>query len=308
MSVCIYTIMRDERDNVARWAETTGDADLRLVVDTGSRDGTPEQLELHGISWLHAAVVPFRFDVARNLALALVPETIEWCFQVDADETLPANWRAQFEAVVDSRIPRYRYAWENHGHASWDLVMRTNLHARHGFHWRYPCHEVLVPNTPALEVPLLTVEHHPDETKPRDFYIDLLAEGVREEPNDLRMAFYFGRELVYRGMWSQARLQLMSFLELPGGWPPERAEAYRLLASIDDLPLRWLWRAVAECPDRREPWCDLARQFLRAGDGEAARAMVLMASRRNDAELYTTSRDCWGDEFALLWDECAVMA
>lgn len=308
MSIAVYTIMRDEVTNVAQWAETTGEADYRFVLDTGSTDGTIDELDAHGIEYQSAAITPFRFDDARNASLALLPESIEWCLQVDADETLSWDWKQRFESVCDDRIRRYTYRWENHGLADWGVVMRSNLHARHGFRWRYPAHEVLVPLVPTLEVPLLTVEHHPDETKSRRQYIDLLVQGVMDEPNDHRMAFYYARELKYLGAWNAARDQLQRFLAMTGGWPPERAEAWRLLAEIDDDPERWLWKAVAECPERREPFCDLARLYLRHGDGAAARAMTVLAARRVDEGVYTTSRDCWHEAFDTLCDECAVTA
>lgn len=305
MSVAVYTIMRDEQARVAQWAETTGEADYRYVLDTGSTDDTIGELERHGIDYDSADFAPFRFDDARNAALAMLPPTIEWCFQVDADETLSWDWKARFESVVDPNIGRYSYRWENHGLAAWGVVHRSNLHARHGFRWRYPAHEALQPLVPTLGVPLLVVEHHPDETKSRGQYLGLLQQGLAEEPTDPRMAFYYARELVYVGLWNAAREALGHFLALTNAWPPEHAEGWRLLASIDDDPERWLWRAVADCPERREPWCDLARLYLRHGDTAAARAMTVLAARRVDESIYTTQRDCWGDDFDALCEECA---
>ena len=306
MSVAIYSIFRDEAAHVAQWAETTLDADYRYVLDTGSTDGTLEELDLHGIAFGRVTIDPFRFDDARNMALAVLPPTIEWCLQLDADEVLSPLWRSCFEAVVDRRIRRYRYRWENHGTPSWGLVMRSNLHARHGFRWRYPCHEVLEPQVPTIDVPLMVVEHHPDPSKPRE-YLGLLAAGAREEPGDHRMAFYLARELHYVGHWTAARAEFERFLALGGGWPPERAEAYRHLAAIDDHPERWLWRAVGECPARREPWCDLARLYLGQGRGDEARAVIELAAARDDETIYTTSRDCWGEAFEALREECAAL-
>lgn len=301
MSVAVYAIFKDEAAHVARWAETTGEADVRVVVDTGSTDDTVEECRRHGLDVTRAAIAPFRFDDARNLALALVPASVDWCLQLDADETLNDDWRGAFDAVADPHIARYAYRWENHGAAAWGLVMRSNLHARHGLRWRYPCHEVLVPSgVPTITVAGMVVEHHPDETKPRDGYLHLLERGVAEEPGDHRMAFYHGRELYYRGRWDDARTELTRFLALPGGWPPERGEAYRLLARMDDFPERWLWKAVAEAPERREPYCDLARLYSRQGDSDAARAALLLASRRDDESVYTTERDCWGVDFDML--------
>ena len=42
----------------------------------------------------------------------------------------------------------------------------------------------------------LKITHHPDKTKPRGQYLDLLAMGIDERPDDPRRIFYYGRELV----------------------------------------------------------------------------------------------------------------
>ena len=81
---------------------------------------------------------------------------------------------------------------------------------------------------------------------------------------------------------------------------PERAEAYRILAAIDYEPERWLWRAIGECPERREPWVDLARwRFLHA-DVDGAAAAFNEAERRTDDALYTTDPGAWGERFEAL--------
>ena len=76
MRVCVFAVMCDDADNVAAWAETTGDADTRFVLDTGSTDATLSELFLHGIHTLSAPPA----DVYVRL---------------DAHERLRDGWRAQ---------------------------------------------------------------------------------------------------------------------------------------------------------------------------------------------------------------------
>ena len=152
-------------------------------------------------------------------------------------------------------------------------------------------------------LPDLTVNHHPDEGKDRaTFNLPTLEREASRDPHDHRMAFYYARELWYQGHWVGCRVQMMRYLGLPGGWGPERAEAWRILAAIDDHPERWLWKAVGEAPERREPWVDLARLYAEQGAWGHAKAMVRMAEERRDETIYTTQADCWGQAFADLRD------
>jgi hypothetical protein len=306
MSLCVYAIFRDEVDRVPDWVATTADADHRIVLDTGSLDGTPEALAALGVDVRFAWLDPFRFDDARNMALALVPPTIDWCLRLDADERLGNGWREAFELVVNPKVPRYRYVVVNHGEG-WGVHTRNDLHARSGFHWRYPTHETLEgPNT-YVDVPGLLVHHLPSGRRVHhDRNLRVLADAAAREPHDHRMAFYYARELWYTGQYGLCRGELSRFLDLPGGWPPERAEAYRILAAIDDYPERWLWKAVGECPQRREPWVDLARHAVRNGDWTAAGIMLAMADRCTDTTIYTTSQEAWGPSYDAL--RAAVLA
>jgi len=83
MKVVVSSIMLDEPlEFIERWAKSALDADEMVLVDTGS---SPEQIGFArhlGITVHEIAVRPWRFDVARNTALALLP--------ADADPELDA--------------------------------------------------------------------------------------------------------------------------------------------------------------------------------------------------------------------------
>ena len=298
-TICVYAIMRDEADNVAAWAETTLDADKRFVLDTGSLDGTITELDVHGIMCDSAFLDPFRFDDARNIALAMAPAA-DLYLRLDADETLPEDWRAQIDEVYDERVARYRYRVRNTS-GIWGQITRDDLHQRPGFRWKYPTHEVLVGSPVAVDMPRLVVTHtHQGTRSHHRSNLAVLADAVREYPGDPRMAFYLAREFWYAGQWSDCRLAMSNFLALPDGWGAERCEAYRILAAIDDYPERWLWKAVGECPERREPWCDLARLFIREERWGQAEAMIVMSDAREDDTIYTTDPRCWDEAYSVL--------
>jgi glycosyltransferase involved in cell wall biosynthesis len=296
MKVCIYAIMRDEAHNVPAWLDTALDADERFVLDTGSTDGTLDHLAVINVKSASAAFEPFRFDDARNAALALAPEA-DLYMRLDADERLEPGWREQLEAVYNPDIGRYRVTVVNHG-ANWDRISRDDVHVRAGHRWKYPTHEVLVGPGAVMQTPVVVNHHPPVERRTHhNTNLDVLRDAVDEYPGDHRMAFYYGRELWYAGQWDVCRAQMSYFLAMPGGWPPERAEAYRILASIDYEPERWLWRAIGECPGRREPFVDLARYFLNGGQANNAAAIYALAKLRDDRSIYTTEQSAWDEPF-----------
>jgi glycosyltransferase involved in cell wall biosynthesis len=275
VKIAVYTIAKNEAARIERWAESCEDADVRLVLDTGSTDDTTALARDAGCMVRLAAIKPWRFDNARNRALDLLPEDVDWCITLDADEVLAPGWRDAIEqAPADATRLRYRYVW------SWGPdgapgieFMGDRTHRRHGWTWEYPCHEHLRAEGPDIVADAgFEIHHHPDDSKPRSGYLPLLGIGAREYPTSDRMAFYYGRELYYAGQWQQSRLELWRFLHMPTAvWAPERAHALRLLGDMDDNPERWYLRGCAEAPDRREPWVALAEHYLRVGQhGQAA--------------------------------------
>jgi len=303
MRLCIYAIFRDEEANVLPWSETTGDADHRFVLDTGSTDNTADALEYVGVGVRRATYSPFRFDDARNAALALAPEA-DLYLRLDADERLPDDWRSQIDDAYHEGVPRYRYRVHNNG-GIWNQITRDDLHVRPGFRWKYPTHEVLMGPPAAIDLPRFVVEHTspPERRSHHTTNLDVLAAAVHEYPGDLRMRFYLAREFWYQGQWNDCRLAMMNFLDTPNGWGPERAEAYRILAAIDYSPERWLWKAVGEAPERREPWVDMSRLYLQQGDAQRAALMFSEAARREDDAIYTTDANAWGLPFQRLHEE-----
>jgi glycosyltransferase involved in cell wall biosynthesis len=300
VKLCVYAIMRDESPNVVAWAETTADADEVFVLDTGSQDDTPFLLKTAGIDHASAVFNPFRFDDARNTALALAPDA-DLYLRLDADERLPNGWRNHIEKAFDPSIARYSYRVHNNG-GIWETIVRDDLHQRRGFRWKYPTHEILIGPPAQDDIPDLVIEHTspPDRRAHHNTNLKVLQSATYEYPGDPRMAFYYARELWYTGDWDMARHHMTEFINLPNGWGPERCEAYRILAAIDYHPERWLWKAIGEAPDRREPWVDLTRHYLELGNDMAARLALGFAFERNDDSIYTTDPQAWGEPFTEL--------
>jgi glycosyltransferase involved in cell wall biosynthesis len=303
-TICVYAIMRDEAHNVDEWVHNVRDADHVFVLDTGSQDGTLDYLNEFKVEIQSAVFEPFRFDDARNTALALAPPASLY-LRLDADERLPEDWRDQLSTLPpDTRRARFRVRAhpDTATHSLWGQHTRDDLHARNGFRWQYPTHEVLTGPPPSCDLPDFIITHlgAPFGTKRSHHLSNLqtLLDAVVEYPDSARMRFYLARELVYRGDWNSARAQLTLFLStFPNHFPAERAEAFRLLASIDFNPERWLLHAIAESPERREPFSDLARLYLKLDSPVRALSFYHEARLRTDDSLYTTDPQAWGQFF-----------
>lgn len=263
MKIAVYTIALNEVGFVKRWAESAKDADYLLIADTGSTDGTPEVArDSLGIKVIPVAIKPWRFDDARNAALAALPDDIDLCIALDMDEVLVPGWREHLEALPkEITRPRYKYVWSWNEDGSEGLSYNGDkIHSRFGYRWKHPVHEVITPTVEEVEGWVgLQIHHHPDNTKSRSQYFPLLEQAMKESPNDDRTAFYYARELFFHGRHAEAAEQFQRHLKLPTAtWKPERAASMRYIAKCGVDPDKWFGLATLEAPDRREPWVDYA--------------------------------------------------
>ena len=250
-----------------------GEADQVVVLDTGSEDGTVERLRERGAVVKSEIIYPWRFDTARNRSLELVPEDADICVCTDLDEAFRPGWRDALEKAWRPGTGQavYRYTWSFNPDGSEGVVFwYEKTHARHGYIWTHPVHEVLkwvgegAPG-PKVRVEGMCLEHRPDPEKSRAQYLPLLEMSVRESPEDDRNMHYLGREYMYRGRWDECIATLRRHLQLPTAlWKDERAASMRFIAKSyamkgeRGLSRDWYLRAIAEAPHLREPYMDLA--------------------------------------------------
>jgi len=263
MRIAVYTIALNEEKHVQRWFESAKDADYLLIADTGSTDNTARTAQRLGINVVSISVKPWRFDDARNAALALLPDDIDMCISLDMDELLVEGWREALESInKNTTRPRYQYTWNFIGDRPGLQFGGDHIHARHGYRWKHPVHEVLVPDrvTEVQEWIKLDIHHKADASKSRGQYLDLLKLSVEEDPLESRNAYYYARELYFYKKVEESIEEFKRYLSLPTStWGAERAAAYRHLAELDPENAReHLLNAVKEDPQRRENWVELA--------------------------------------------------
>ena len=264
MKIAVYAISKNEEQFVKRFCESAKDADLILIADTGSTDNTVKVAKECGAAVYDICITPWRFDKARDAALALIPRDIDVCISLDLDEMLQPGWRQEIERLWQSDTTRmgYKFDW-SHG----KVFYSTKLHSRSGYHWHHPVHEYIRADQRTEEKfvwsDMLMVIHKPDETKSRGQYMPLLEMSVKEDPRCPRNAFYYARELTYYSEWEKAIVALQHYLSMPEAtWKNERAYAMRLLGDAEEAlgrnGLEWYRKGVAEDPTVRETWIALS--------------------------------------------------
>ena len=303
LKIAVYAISKNEAKFVRRFAQSAEDADLVLIADTGSTDDTVDLARQCSVDVAEISVQPWRFDMARDTAMCLLPADVDVCISLDLDEVLEEGWRAEIERVWQPETTRLEYFFD------WGCGIKfryQKIHRRHGYRWHHPVHEYPKPDGRIAEVyartEKLLVSHHPDSAKSRGQYLPLLRMAVKEDPQCPRNAFYFARELTFYNLHDEAIVALKKYLDMPNAdWDTERCYAMRLLGKTYDAlgngyeALKWHRRATAEAPGTREPWVDLAQScYLKAMWPEVLFAARAALDIPDKTLVYTCDPECWG--------------
>lgn len=268
--VCVYAISKNEELFVNRWFDSMKEADEIYVLDTGSSDNTVKLLRNLNVHVFEEVIDPWRFDVARNRSLDLVPLDTDICVCTDLDEVFESGWRSKLESIWSSGVNRveYTYNWSIRDGVPIVSFYRDKIHDRNNYKWIYPVHEVLSfngSNEIVKREDNIILNHFPDNEKSRSSYLGLLELSVKENPLDDRNLHYLGREYMYYGKWNDCIDTLIKHLNLDSStWRDERcasmrfiARSYYNLGRMDEARL-YLEKAIKEAPYLRDPYMEMA--------------------------------------------------
>lgn len=268
--IVVYAICKNEEKHVNRWYESVKEADEIYVLDTGSTDNTVDLLKEKGINVSIKRYDNFRFDVARNDSLKLVPDDVDICVCCDLDEVFQVGWRNLLESSINKDITRvsYTYNWLLENNVPKVTFLLDKIHTKKDYIWVNPVHEILKNingNEKYVINELITLNHYPDQNKSRSSYLSLLELSVKENPLDDRSLHYLGREYMYYQKWNQAIDTLIKHLNLKSAtWKDERCASMRFISrcykNLDRYyeSRMWLEMAIKEAPHLREPYIDYA--------------------------------------------------
>jgi glycosyltransferase involved in cell wall biosynthesis len=207
-SLAAVLIVRDEARCIVRCLESVSPwVDRILVVDTGSRDATP-QLALECGADLHRLEWPDDFSAARNHALGLADA--DWNLILDADEWIAAGGEALRPWTAGpprlGRVGVHSSFDGEHGETGENVSWITRLLPR-GVRFEGRVHEQVVSSLPRQRVALhLGHDGYLDAqlaTK-RDRNRPLLLRELQERPGDPYLLYQLGKEAEGRGAYGEA--------------------------------------------------------------------------------------------------------
>ena len=280
--ICVYAICKNESKFISQWLDNMSEADYIVVLDTGSTDGTFELLkEDPRVTRVEQKIInPWRFDVARNESMKLIPEDAEIFVCTDFDELFETGWcqvlRDNWEDT-DTRC-HYTYAWSHNldGEPT-DVFKYDKIHTK-GYHWKFPVHEVLVKDDPDSEEFVLNagesiyLHHFPDTSKPRSSYFDLLKLAVKENPTESHVSSLLAREYILRNDIKNAIKQYLATLIYDDINTPEKngikldcfghlGDCYFIQTEYDEA-IKWYNKWIAIDPTYREPYFCIADIYI----------------------------------------------
>ena len=317
MKVIVYAITKNEEKFVNRWYNSMKEADDIYVLDTGSTDNTVDLLTKLGVHVKEEIIKPWRFDIARNKSLDLVPEDADICVCTDLDEIFESGWRKNLEEKIknNNRV-RYNYIWsfDKYGNPSVNFY-QEKIHTRKGYTWINPVHEVLkctLENENVILIPEITLKHYPDNTKSRSSYLPLLELAVKEDPNNDRNMHYLGREYMFYNRYDEAIETLNKHLLMPNAtWKEERCASLRFISRCYmykgnyNKALEYGLKAIGECYNTREPYLETANIYYLIGNYKMCSLYLEAALEINENnKIYINEPACYNGTIEDLLSIC----
>lgn len=272
MKIAVYTIALNEEKFVERWYNSAKNADYLLIADTGSTDKTKRIAKKLGIKVVDISVKPWRFDDARNAALALLPDDIDICISLDMDEILVEGWREHLEKTTGTLITyKYVHDWrdiETQMHPRTSFITHK-IHARHGYRWNFIVHELPIADRNENEVVEfcdLEIHHKPDVYKDRSSYIKLVSDTLKENPNSDRYQLYYAKSLFETGNFEKANIEYKKYVEMDLDETVlyDKAQSYIVLAFLNKNKTEYyLKQSIKTSPERREGYVSLAMYYFK---------------------------------------------
>lgn len=206
----VYTILKNEIKYIDKWLYYADRFDYKVLLDTGSTDGSFEYL-LQCKSKDSKLILEqkifdhWRFDVARNYNMTMVPNDVVWGLSPDLDEYFSINTHDEMERIIDlvpqitniscDRLdiysPTVRVGPPN-------FIGTNKIHRFKDYTWRQPVYEHLSwIHKDKEECELYSDDifliHDQDFRKPErsELYVKLLSEEYKNNPTNTWNLWFF---------------------------------------------------------------------------------------------------------------------
>lgn len=155
MKTAAYTICKNELQYVEKWLYYTKNFTYRVILDTGSTDGTWELFQEAAKTDKNLIIeqktfTPWVFNVARNYNLDMIPTDVDWCLSPDLDEYFSINVLNEMEKTIEANptvtnisCDRLDLYTENVRVGPPNFLGTNKIHRRHDYIWAQPIYEHL---------------------------------------------------------------------------------------------------------------------------------------------------------------------
>ena len=145
MKIGVYSICKNESSRIEDWVKNLKEFDQVVVLDTGSTDDSVEKLKRLGIKVAEKLFDPFSFCDARNHALSLFDDDIDWCLWLDFNEELEGFSKERFFSEINDQITAVRLHRHNreNGVVYPGTESHPKVHRKDFYTWQYRIHEQL---------------------------------------------------------------------------------------------------------------------------------------------------------------------
>lgn len=244
--ICLNMIVKNETAVLGRLFESVKDIiDYYVIVDTGSKDGTPEFIrqQMHRLGIEGEVIIEpwVNFGFNRNLALKYACQRRKhgWILFIDADEELVFNDSNFFYSLQ----PGMTYCLnKHHGNTRYSLPNLIDI-SRNSWRWQGVVHEYLEHINGDNQREVLDsawIIYHSGEgarsrglSNEQKFLRDakLLEDELRKNPDDARSQFYLAQSYRDAGNLESAYQHYLKRAEMPG-WTEETFFAQYQAAEI----------------------------------------------------------------------------
>lgn len=155
MKTAAYTICKNELQYVEKWLYYTKNFTYRVILDTGSTDGTWELFQEAAKTDKNLIIeqktfTPWVFNVARNYNLDMIPTDVDWCLSPDLDEYFSINVLNEMEKTIEANptvtnisCDRLDLYTETVRVGPPNFLGTNKIHRRHDYIWAQPIYEHL---------------------------------------------------------------------------------------------------------------------------------------------------------------------
>lgn len=288
IKIAIYAITAGEPNQfIDRWLESVKPADYICVLVTKEEDPNwyyfnEKKKKYPNLIVQQKTIKPWRFDVARNKSMRLIPQDATLAFSTDIDEVVNPDFFTDIKQLVsqhpDFEKIHYKFAWsidiqDNPKKVFWyDRIIKPG-----NWIWKYPVHEGLHPLTNEadshhyyLDENKIYLRHYPDDSKSRSSYLPLLELRFQENPTDSYSGFYLAREYSFNGVWDKMlQTAIQSYVMINRNHQQQEMLAplarfigdafYKL--GIRDEAEHWYQKAIELDPQCRDGYMKLAQLY-----------------------------------------------